>query len=216
MVRVKICCIQSLEEAGLAVAHGAAAIGLVSRMPSGPGVILESTIAAIASRVPAGVSTFLLTSETDPGAIVAQQRRCRVNSIQLCDRVDPDAYAHLRAALPGIALIQVVHVGGETAVQEAVEAAPHVDAILLDSGDPDRAVKVLGGTGRTHDWATSRRIRERAGASVFLAGGLRPDNVAQAIHAVQPYAVDVCTGVRTEGALDATKLADFFRAVRAA
>jgi phosphoribosylanthranilate isomerase len=216
MIRVKICCIQSVDEARMALEHGAAALGLVSRMPSGPGVIDESAIARIAARVPPGVSTFLLTSETDVSAIVDQQRRCRVNTIQLCDRMDLRAYAALRAALPGIALVQVVHVTGEAAVHEAEEVAPHVDALLLDSGNPDRAVKELGGTGRTHDWATSRRIRDTCEPPVFLAGGLRAENVSQAIRAVQPYAVDVCTGVRTEGVLDPSKLSAFFAAARSA
>ena len=213
-VRVKICCIQNLEEARMALGLGAAAIGLVSHMPSGPGVIDETAIARIAARVPPGVSTFLLTSETDVSAIVNQQRRCRVNTIQLCDRMETRAYAALRAALPGIALVQVVHVSGDASVREAEEVAAHVDALLLDSGNPDQAVKVLGGTGRTHDWATSRRIRDACETPVFLAGGLRAENVSQAIQTVRPYAVDVCTGVRTDGALDPAKLSAFFAAVR--
>ena len=214
-IRVKICCIQSTEEAHLALDQGAAALGLVSRMPSGPGPIPESTIAAIAARVPPGVATFLLTSERDPEAIVAQQRRCRVNTIQLCDRMHPEAYAHLRRALPGIALVQVVHVTGEEALHEARQAARHADALLLDSGNPSLPVKELGGTGRTHNWWLSRRIREEAGVPVFLAGGLRAENVGQAIRTVEPYAVDVCTGVRAQGKLDGRALSAFFDAVRA-
>jgi phosphoribosylanthranilate isomerase len=173
-------CIQSREEARLAPDHGASALGLVSRMPSGPGVIPASTIAEIAARVPPGIGTFLLTSESDPGAIVEQQRRCRVNTLQLCDRIRPEVYAELRRTLPGIALVQVVHVTGEESIQEARLAARHADALLLDSGDPNAAVKILGGTGRTHDWSLSRRIREAVDVPVFLAGGLRAENVVQA------------------------------------
>jgi phosphoribosylanthranilate isomerase len=213
LIRVKICCIASVEEARLAVARGASLLGLVSAMPSGPGPIPEERIAEIAASVPPGVTTVLLTSLTDPEAIVAQQARCRVRAIQLCDRLAHDDLRALRAELPGIALLQVVHVTGPESIDEAVAAAPRVDAILLDSGRPGLAIKELGGTGRVHDWATSRRIRDAVEGPLFLAGGLRPDNVAQAIAAVRPYGIDVCTGVRTEGRLDDAKLAPFMEAV---
>ncbi len=211
--RVKICCIQSLDEARLAIRYGAAALGLVSAMPSGPGVIDESRIAAIAAQVPPPIGTFLLTSLQDAEAIIDQQRRCRTNTIQLCDALPADAYPRLRQALPGIALVQVIHVTGPASVDEAVRVAPHVDALLLDSGNPALAVKELGGTGRTHDWALSRRIVERAGVPVFLAGGLRAHNVAEAIARVRPFGVDLCTGVRVNGSLDEARLRAFMHRV---
>jgi phosphoribosylanthranilate isomerase len=208
--RVKVCCISSAEEARLAVECGAAAVGLVSEMPSGPGVIGEELIAEIAARVPPPVATFLLTCRQDAASIIGQQRRCRVNTLQLCDRVPTEVYVELRAELPGVSLVQVVHVGGEESFDEALSAAPHVDALLLDSGKPDLAVKELGGTGRTHDWRVSRRIVEASPAPVFLAGGLRPENVAEAVSAVRPFGLDVCSGVRADGRLDAEKLRRFF------
>src|SRR5262245_10590791 len=181
IVRVKICCINSLDEARLAIECGASALGLVSAMPSGPGVISEELIHQIAPKVPPPIGTFLLTCQQDAAAIIAQQRRCGTNTLQLCDSIAIDAYSRLREALPGISLVQVIHVMGESSIREAVEVAPHVDAILLDSGNPSLAVKELGGTGRQHDWAVSRRIVESVGVPVFLAGGLRPENVAEAI-----------------------------------
>jgi phosphoribosylanthranilate isomerase len=214
--RVKVCCIQSLAEARAAVAAGAAALGLVSEMPSGPGVIPEATIAAIAAAVPPPVAPFLLTCRPDARSIAAQQRRLHVGTLQLCDRLAPGAHAELRAVLPGVRLVQVVHVTGPEAVDEAREVAPLVDAVLLDSGNPRLPVKELGGTGRRHDWSLSRRIREALDVPVFLAGGLTADNVAEAVAAVGPFALDVCGGVRTAGALDGTRLAAFFRAVRSA
>ena len=214
--RVKICCISSLAEAQAAVAAGADAIGLVSAMPSGPGVIGEDLIGEIAAAAPPALGTFLLTSKTEPAAIVAQQRRCGVNTIQLCDALDASAYPALRETLPGIALVQVIHVRDEDAVAEALAIAPMVDGLLLDSGNPSAPVKELGGTGRVHDWALSRRIVAEAPCPVFLAGGLNVGNVADAILAVRPYGVDLCTGVRTEGALDAAKLGAFMGAVAAA
>ncbi|MBI4470403.1 MAG: phosphoribosylanthranilate isomerase [Acidobacteria bacterium] len=211
--RVKICCIGSIEEARLAMNHGASALGLVSEMPSGPGVIPESLIAAIADAAPPPIATFLLTSKLDAASIIAQQRCCRVNTVQICDRLAMSAYSELRAALPGVSLVQVIHVTGPGSVDQAISVAPLVDAVLLDSGNPSLPVRELGGTGRRHDWDLSREIRERLGVPVFLAGGLRPENVADAIERVGPFALDVCNGVRTEGALDETKLQAFFRAI---
>jgi phosphoribosylanthranilate isomerase len=212
--RVKICCIASLEEAELAIRHGAHALGLVSAMPSGPGPIDEALIADIAAAVPRGVATFLLTCLTDADAIVAQHRRLKTTTLQLVDAVPLDAYPILRRALPGVALVQVIHVTGAASVDEARAVAPHVDALLLDSGNPTLAVKELGGTGRVHDWATSRRIVASVDRPVYLAGGLKPDNARDAIDAVRPYALDLCSGVRTDGRLDEAKLAAFMAAVR--
>lgn len=194
----------------MAIRAGASAVGLVSEMPSGPGPIPEQAIAAIAARVPPPVATFLLTCRTDAASIVDQHRRCRTNTIQLVDRVEPDTWAELRRRLPGVGLVQVIHVTGEGSVEEAEAAGRHVDAVLLDSGNPSLPVKELGGTGRVHDWTLSRRIRERLKVPVFLAGGLRAGNVAAAVAAVEPFAVDLCSGVRTDGRLDPGKLARFF------
>lgn len=208
--RVKICCIGSIDEARLAIRHGASALGLVSAMPSGPGVIDEGLIASIASQVPPPIATFLLTSRQESAAIIEQQRRTGVKVLQIVDSVEPGCYAELRRALPGISLVQVVHVTGAESVGEAARVAPYVDALLLDSGNPASPVKELGGTGRTHDWAVSARIREAVEVPVFLAGGLTPANVREAVRQVSPFAVDVCSGVRTNGRLDESKLAGFF------
>lgn len=205
---------QSVAEARLAVRYGADAVGLVSAMPSGPGPIPEDLIAEIVPRVPPGVATFLLTSLSAAPAIAEQARRLGPTAVQIVDRPEPGCHAALHAALPATRIVQVVHVTGPAAVEEAVALAPEVDALLLDSGDPSLPVKELGGTGRTHDWRTSRRIREGAGVPVWLAGGLTPDNVAEAIATVRPFGVDVCSGVRTRGMLDEEKLARFVSEVR--
>jgi phosphoribosylanthranilate isomerase len=211
--RVKICCIRSLAEAAQAIACGASAVGLVSAMPSGPGVISEDMIARIAATVPPPIATFLLTSEHAPQAIIAQQRRCRTNTLQLCDHLPISTYAPLRDELPGIALVQVVHVTDQASVDYAVAAAKYVDALLLDSGNISLVVKELGGTGRTHDWSLSRRIREAIGIPLFLAGGLNQANVAEAIAAVEPFGLDLCSSVRTNDHLDTAKLRAFFAAI---
>jgi phosphoribosylanthranilate isomerase len=214
--RVKICCIGSEEEAALAVRVGASAIGLVSRMPSGPGPISEQRIRDIAATVPPGVATFLLTCETTAEPIITQQRFCRTNTLQLVDEVEAGVHERLRDALPGISIVQVIHVRDDDAIRQAVAVAPAVDAILLDSGNPSLSTKELGGTGRAHDWAVSRRIRDSVDIPVILAGGLTPENVAKAIDQVAPFGVDVCSGLRTNGKLDERKVSDFMRAVHGA
>ena len=212
--RVKVCCIASEAEAALAVRMGASAVGLVSKMPSGPGPIPESRIRDIARTVPPGVATFLLTCETTAEPIITQQRYTGANTLQLVDSVAPAVYAALRDALPSIRIVQVVHVRDDGALTEARQLSLLVDAILLDSGNPSLSIKELGGTGRAHDWAVSRKIRDSVQVPVYLAGGLNPGNVGRAIAQVQPFGVDVCSGLRTDGRLDASKLEQFMRAVR--
>ena len=185
-------------------------------MPSGPGVISDERIAGIAATVPPAIGTFLLTCRQKVSDIIEQQRFCRTNTIQICDHLTYGMHRDLKNALPGISIVQVVHVTGPESVDEAARLAPDVDAILLDSGNQKLAVKELGGTGRIHDWALSRAIRERIGAPLFLAGGLTPENVGQAIEEVGPFGLDLCSGVRTDGRLDRAKLKRFFAAVRRA
>lgn len=209
--RVKICCISSIEEARLAIRYGASALGLVSEMPSGPGVIDEELIAEISANTPPPIATFLLTSKTSADEIIAQQKRLRTNTIQICDRVVSDVYDKLRYALHGVSLVQVVHVQGRESFDEAMSVAEKVDAILLDSGNQTLAVKELGGTGRTHDWTISKLIVSESPKPVFLAGGLKAENVREAIQNVHPFGLDICSGVRTNGKLDEEKLKRFFQ-----
>ena len=214
--RVKICCISSVEEAALAIEFGASAIGLVSHMPSGPGVISDELIAEIAATIPPPVATFQLTSKQNVQAIVDQQRFCRTNCIQICDRITSGTHRELKRAMPGVSLIQVIHVTGQESIDEAMAVAPDVDAILLDSGNQSLAVKELGGTGRKHDWTLSREIRERISVPMFLAGGLNAANAQAAVQEVGSFGLDICSGVRTGGKLDRAKLQAFFTAVRSA
>lgn len=210
---VKICCIGSTAEAFAAIGHGASALGLVGRMPSGPGVIGDPLIREIAAAVPPSVATFLLTSETEADAVVAHHRKVNTSTIQIVDALDGRRYQRIRDALPDVRLVQVIHVIDEGSIREAEEVSPFVDAILLDSGNPNLAVKELGGTGRTHDWRLSASIRERIDIPVYLAGGLNKNNVLQAVEAVQPFGIDLCSGVRTGGKLDEAKLEAFFKAL---
>lgn len=212
--RVKICCISSVNEAQLAVQLGADALGLVGRMPSGPGVVADDIAAQIVQITPPPVATFMLTSETNLAAIIAHQQRVGANTIQLVDAVLPETYAQLHKALPAIKVVQVIHVIDERNLDEALKAVQlGVDALLLDSGNPNLAVKELGGTGRVHNWQVSRKIVEQSRVPVFLAGGLNPGNVREAIDSVQPFGLDICSGVRTNGKLDAQKLEAFMKMI---
>jgi phosphoribosylanthranilate isomerase len=213
MPKIKICCISSIEEAQLAMRYGADALGLVGPMPSGPGTLKDDAIAQIVPAIPPPVASFLLTSETKADAIIAHHQKVHTTTLQLVDALSEGTYTDIRAALPAVKLVQLIHVLDERSVEEAVRLSESVDALLLDSGNPNLKIKELGGTGRTHDWSLSRRIVEQARAPVFLAGGLNAQNVRQAIEAVQPFGIDLCTGVRTDGQLDEAKLAAFFRAV---
>lgn len=214
--RIKICCISSREEAILAISAGADALGLVGPMPSGPGVITNNEIAEITASIPPPIASFLLTSETDAAAIIRHQQKVNTSTIQIVDSLTSGSYREIRQALPFVKLVQVIHVVDQSSVDEALHLAGEVDAILLDSGNPHLKVKELGGTGRVHDWSLSKQIRERVNVPVFLAGGLRPENVQEAIRVVQPFGVDLCSGVRTDGRLDADKLKRFVVAVQEA
>lgn len=207
--RIKICCIQSIEEVMTAIGLGASAVGLVARMPSGPGPITDDQIREIASAVPPPIATFLLTSETSVPEIIKHHQRTNTNTIQIVDALSSGTHRQLKEALPCVKIVQVIHVIDDFSVREAVKISGLVDAILLDSGNPNLPVRELGGTGRVHNWKLSRQIRINASCPVFLAGGLRPENVSEAVEAVEPFGVDVCSGVRTNGKLDSEKLRKF-------
>ena len=212
-VKVKICCISSIEEAKLAIAHGAAAIGLVGRMPSGPGIITDELIHSIAKTVLPPIDSFLLTSETSDEAIIAHHNKVNTTTIQIVDALSGREYHKIREAIPHVKLVQVIHVMDEKAVQEAIEISEWVDAILLDSGNPNLSTKVLGGTGKTHNWDLSKKIRENISIPTYLAGGINKDNIRKAIDHVQPFGIDLCSSVRTNGQLDERKLEELFKAL---
>jgi phosphoribosylanthranilate isomerase len=209
--RIKICCISSIEEAMTAIEFGASAIGLVAKMPSGPGPIPDNLIKQIARTVPPPIATFLLTCETSVDEIIKHHQRTYTNTIQIVDLLATGTYDQLKTALPSVKIVQVIHVIDQKSVDLAIKISEHVDALLLDSGNPNLKVKELGGTGRVHNWTLSRIIRDNSKCPIFLAGGLKPDNIKQAIKEVQPFAIDVCSGVRTKGYLDKDKLRDFFK-----
>lgn len=179
-------------------------------------MIQDGTMSAIALSVPPGVGTFLLTSETTVHGIVDHWRRARTSTIQIVDYIEEVSYGIIRSQIPWVKLVQVVRVEDESAVSLAGRLSEYVDALLLDSGHQGAPTKILGGTGKTHDWGISREVVTNSLVPVFLAGGITPVNVRSAVEQVHPYGIDVCTGVRTEGKLDPGKLHDLFKEVAAA
>ncbi|HMU71644.1 MAG TPA: phosphoribosylanthranilate isomerase [Ferruginibacter sp.] len=212
--KIKICCISSHEEARLAIRLGADALGLVGRMPSGPGPIDDELIASITRIIHPPISSFLLTSEQSSTEIIRHVNRAHTNTVQIVDELTEGSYTDIRSALPHIKIVQVIHVTGDESIEQALHVQDQVDALLLDSGNPKAAVKTLGGTGNTHNWRISGELVRQVNIPVFLAGGLNPGNVQEAIQAVKPYGVDICSGVRSNGKLDVQKLDAFVRAVK--
>ena len=174
-VQVKICCIQSPEEAETALSFGAAAVGVVSEMPAGPGELPEAAIREIVDSVPSAVGTFLLTAATDADRLIEKAQTCGVNTLQLWDSLAPLDYLRLRAALPGVSIVQAIHIIDGSAVDEATAAARLADALVLDSSNPKVPFRWESQSGRTHDWKISREITDTVDCPVLLAGGLGPD-----------------------------------------
>jgi len=211
--RIKICCISSVEEASMAIKAGASAIGLVGHMPSGPGVISDKLIKEIAITVPKNIETFLLTSETEVSKIIEHHSKVKTSTIQIVDKLSKGTHFQIKDALPNVNIVQVMHILDENSIEEAVKMSNYVDSILLDSGNPNLSTKELGGTGRVHNWEISKKIVQEVNVPVILAGGLNPNNALEAIQKVNPYGLDLCSGVRTNGILDPNKLTAFFKAV---
>lgn len=211
--KIKICCISSIEEAQMAIRLGASAIGLVSEMPSGPGVISEKVISEIAETVPSDIKTFLLTSKQNTKEIIEQAKKCNPTTVQIVDELVEGDYADIKRELPQIEIVQVLHVNDESSIDEAIRISKNVDAILLDSGNQKLDVKELGGTGRTHDWSISKKIVDAVSVPVFLAGGINSKNVVDAIKSVNPYGLDLCSSVRTNDKLDPEKITEFFNTI---
>ena len=190
---------------------GADWLGLVGPMPSGPGILTLEEARAIAAGCVGRARPILLTSELRASAILRDAAFVGVDAVQVVQHIEPDEAAALASA--DITYVQVIHVEGPQALDLIEHYAPHCDSFLLDSGKPSR--NTLGGTGNTHDWSVSAEFMRRAGKPVFLAGGLNPHNVAEAIQQVRPDGVDICSGLRRDGRLDPELLNAFMAEVKA-
>ncbi|MEO1714017.1 MAG: phosphoribosylanthranilate isomerase [Bacteroidota bacterium] len=213
-IKIKICCIQDVAEAEMAIDAGADALGLVGKMPAGPGPISDQQIHEIVNRLPTHIASFLLTSETTAGGIAVHQAFTNANTVQIVDYPEISEYKLLREHLKGVTIVQVVHMNHPQALEKIEAVSPWVDALLLDSGVFRDDLRQLGGTGKTHDWEKSRQVVANSSVPVWLAGGLNPENVEKALDQVRPQGVDICSGVRSGGRLDQEKLTDFVAAIR--
>ena len=216
--RIKICCMKSVEEVAIAVAAGADALGLVGPQPSGPGVLGEEESAGLAPYVPPSVSSVYLSAKTSADDLARDVALVKPAILQVVQEIGPAEHGRLRELLSrtGVRTLQVIHVEDANAIDRAKAYEDVADGLLLDSGRPSAAIPEFGGTGRTHDWEVSARLVAAVKLPVFLAGGLHSDNVVDAIKGVRPYGLDLCSGVRTDDALDEEKLVAFMRAVRSA
>lgn len=205
----------SEDEVRQAISAGADAVGFVCATPTSVRTIDINIVEPIASIVAPPKETFLLTSEKTAVAIAEKVLLAGVSTVQILSYLNPDEYNQLRTLLPKTKFVQVAHIENESSLGLVETYASHVDAFLLDSGKPNLSTPEYGGTGQTHDWSISAKFVQRSPRPVYLAGGLTPDNVAEAISVVQPHGVDLCSGVRSNNALDIDKLEKFISAVRA-
>lgn len=215
MTFVKICGIQTEEEAQAALDCGATALGfLVGLTHHAEDGVEAGAAAAIVQRLPAEADTVLVTHLLDPVAVADLLRRVGARTVQVHDAMTVPDLLRLRDLAPHARLLKAVHVTGEAALDQALSYAAVADALVLDSRTADR----LGGTGLTHDWSVSRRIVDAvAPTPVCLAGGLRPENVELAVRQVRPAGVDVNSGVEdARGRKDTVRMRDFVRRARAA
>lgn len=204
----------SFETVEQAIAAGADGVGFVCAVPTSPRTIALEAVAEIVRQVPPSIATFLLTSESSVAGIAAQVAQTGVSTVQLIAPLPVCELQALAERLPRTQRIQVIHVEEPGALEQIDRTAEYVDGFLLDSGQPSSVTPTYGGTGKTHDWAISAACVQRSSKPVYLAGGLHPGNVAEAIRRVRPHGVDVCSGVRTHGQLDPEKLKAFIAVVR--
>ncbi|MEM9762697.1 MAG: phosphoribosylanthranilate isomerase [Pseudomonadota bacterium] len=211
-IEIKICCIADGAEARLAAAAGAGWLGLVGPMPSGPGILTLAAAREIAGAAPEGARPILLTASETAAQVERDAAAAGVGAVQVVRHIAPVEAAAL-ASTP-LHYVQVIHVEDAGALDLIAPYAGHADAFLLDSGRPSEAV--LGGTGQAHDWSVSRAFVAASPLPVFLAGGLTPENAAEAIARVRPAGLDICSGLRPQGALDHERLTAFVAAAKGA
>ena len=213
---IKICGMQSTAEVEIAMAAGATCVGFVGEGLTPPGCLSDEAVLEIVGAIEDRKSIVLLTPHSTVAAVVAQQRRVGAGALQLCRPFGREALLALRQSLPGVQLIQVVHMGDLGGLERARAVAGIAEVGLLDAGSTDGDSQVFGGTGRVHDWHESAAIVAELDTPVWLAGGLSPSNVGEAIELVSPAGVDVCSGLRREGRLVESLAREFVMAVRAA
>ncbi|OEK03781.1 N-(5'-phosphoribosyl)anthranilate isomerase [Roseivirga sp. 4D4] len=198
----------------MAINTGADSLGFVCAIPTSVRTIDKQKVAEITPLIPQHIDTTVLTSATTAAEIAEHVKLTGTSSVQILAHITSEESKRLSELIPDTKRLQVIHVESEASLDLIDKYAPYVDAFLLDSGKPSLKTPEFGGTGRTHDWSISAEFVRRSPLPVYLAGGLTPENVGEAIKIVRPFGVDLCSGVRTNSALDVRKLGDFIAAVR--
>ena len=205
MVKVKVCGITNLGDALAALEAGADALGFNFYARSPRYVALEDARRIIRALPREALCVGVFDYETDAETVARKAEAAGVAAVQLHGDESPEYCA----ALGEHQVIKALRVAQDFAPEQAARFP--AQSILLDAYSP----RARGGTGETFDWELARRTRELV-AQLYLAGGLTPENVASAIAAVRPFAVDVCSGVeRVPGRKDASRMCEFIAAVRA-
>lgn len=225
-IRVKICGIRSPEEIELAALYGADAVGFITEVPvESPRKLDCRTAASLISTVPGYLNSVLVIMPENS-----------IQALELIEKVNPDVVQiHSTLSLSeiekirektDIPIIKTLSIPAQEEVEQTpdnslivsnlleqvrlLEESDVVDSILLDTGKSGKS----GGTGCVHDWGLSKQITRETRLPIILAGGLKPENVQEAIRTVSPYAVDVASGVETSGKKDAVKIKKFLKEVR--
>jgi len=212
-IKIQIAGVSSLEDSIRLINLGVDGLGFTLRLPSGiHDGLTEEKAKKIIAALPPLVGTVLITYITNPIEAVDFCKYLGVNTIQLHAPVEKGVMTEMKNLLPNVKIIKSVNVVNLSAIDEVKNYADEADAIILDTYDPKSGRH--GATGITHDWAISREIVEACPMPVILAGGLNPDNVAEAIKFVKPWGVDVHTGIENaDGTPSHEKAAAFVKVV---
>ena len=188
------------------VAAGADAVGFIVGVPSSPRNLTLERAEMLLSQVPIFVDSVVVMAPKSIKQLVEVCERLKPSAIQIHGKEQLDS-SEIREKIKDTRLIKTVYVTEDALNETAIEDSKMFDALLLDSFSKGQ----YGGTGKVHDWTLSRQIKEAvAPVPVILAGGLKPENVKEAILKVQPYAVDVASGVElSPGVKDHEKVRTF-------
>lgn len=191
MTRVKICGVTNGADRDAVVAAGADAVGVIHGVPvETPREVDEDTAQSLVAGVPPLVTSVLVTMPTTVQEAVKRVDEVEPDAVQVHDGLGPAELGALSRRV-NQQIVAVV----DAAAADIDDYADHADALLVDSVDEAGA----GGTGETHDWERTREVVASLDVPVILAGGLTPENVAEAVRTVEPFAVDTASGVEREG-----------------
>ncbi|OGG73833.1 hypothetical protein A3A40_00270 [Candidatus Kaiserbacteria bacterium RIFCSPLOWO2_01_FULL_54_20] len=213
MTRVKICGIKNIEDARAAYEAGADELGFHVALDGGRSPLTPESAAEMIRMLPGGVSSVVVTSATQPAQLIEIAGKTGARILQLYGDVTVETMREIKQAVPYMELWKVLNVSYESSIAKAKEYKGAADAIALDTLNKETGAR--GGSGKTHDWNISKKIVESVSIPVVLAGGLTPENVAEAIATVSPAGVDVNSGVSNpDGSKDIEKVRAFIKVAK--